>query len=118
MRLRNSLAAILIALPFVVACGTDCYDICDDAQDEGCTDFDHDDCVHGCVAQEDFSEVSDECDSEFEKYVDCVADLDNICKAVPDPDEPDEEECNDERLDYIECVVDYCADHSNRDWCN
>ena len=37
MRLRNSFAAVLLALPLTLACGTDCYDLCDDAQDEGCS---------------------------------------------------------------------------------
>ena len=117
MRLRNSFAAVLAALPLILACGTDCYDLCDDALDEGCKHFDHDDCVHGCVSQEDMSETSDECDSEHEKLVDCVTELDDICDAVPDPDEPGEEKCNDQRSEYMDCMADYCVDHDSRDWC-
>jgi len=117
MRLRNSFAAVLLALPLTLACGTDCYDLCDDAQDEGCSDFDHGECVKGCVDQEDFSDTAEDCDDDFEKFVDCAADQDSVCDSIPDPDEPGEEKCNDERTEYLECLIDYCTDHSAKDWC-
>jgi len=118
MRLRNSFAAVLLALPLTLACGSDCYDLCDDAYEEGCSDFDHGACVKGCVDQEDFSDETDECDDVFEKFIDCVSDEDNICDTLYDPDHPtDEPKCNDEAIDYAECAADYCADHASKDWC-
>lgn len=122
MRLKNSFMALLAAVPFAVACGSDCYDLCEDQQDEGCKNFDHGSCVHGCVDQEDFFEETDECENDYDKVLDCVTDLDDICDAVPEAatptnPTPDEPECADEVADYTECVLDYCADHPNKDWC-
>jgi hypothetical protein len=117
MRFKNSLMAVLVALPFAIACGSDCYDICEDMQDEGCNDFDHGECVHLCVDQEDFFDETDKCESDYDKVLDCMTDLDDICDAVPDPKHPDEEDCKDEVDEYKECVMDYCAEHMNKDWC-
>jgi hypothetical protein len=110
--------AVLVALPFAIACGSDCYDLCDDMQDEGCNDFDHGACVHGCVDYDDFVEETDKCEDKYDEVLDCVSDLDDICEALYDPDKPTEEpECNDEVTDYAECLTDYCTDHPNKDWC-
>lgn len=118
MRFKNSLLAVLFAMPFAIACGSDCYDLCDDMQDEGCNDFDHGSCVHLCTDEEDFVEENDKCEAKFDEWVDCVADLDDVCDSLYDPDKPDrEEECRDESDDYFDCKNDYCIDHPNKDWC-
>jgi hypothetical protein len=119
MRFRPTLASILLLLPFAIACGTDCYDICDDAQDEGCSKFDHDECVHGCVSQEDFSDTSDKCDSKFDDLISCVADLSDVCDfASFYLSDPANMECDKEYEKYTTCVIDYCSTHETKDWCN
>jgi hypothetical protein len=120
MRLKNSFMALLAAVPFAVACGSDCYDLCDDALDEGCERFDHGDCVHGCTDAEDFFEEDDKCEDKFDEIVDCVADLDDVCDYASGPDPADttpEIECEDEVKEYVECYQGYCEDHPNKDWC-
>jgi len=119
MRLRQTLAVILLALPFAVACGTDCKDICDNAQDDGCKDFDHDECVHTCVSQDDFSNSSDLCDKTFDKLISCVADLDDVCDfASYYLSDPTKLKCDDEYTDYRTCLADYCDKHTSKDWCS
>jgi hypothetical protein len=121
MRFRNSLMSLIAAIPFAVACGSDCYDLCDEALDEGCVRFDHGDCVHGCVDAEDFFEDDDKCEEKFDEIVDCVSDLDDVCDyaSAPDPDDatPEEPECSDEVEAYVKCYQNYCEDHPNKDWC-
>jgi hypothetical protein len=118
MRFRNSLMAVFFAVPFAVACGSDCHDVCEDMVSEGCNDFDNGQCEHLCVDYDDFVEEDDKCEAKMEDYVDCVMELDDICDALYDPDKPTvEEECRDEASEYAECLGDYCADHPNKDWC-
>jgi hypothetical protein len=109
--------ALLAAVPFVVACGSDCYDLCDDALDEGCERFDHGECVHGCVDAEDFFEEDDKCEEKYDELVSCIADLDDVCDFASTPESADDIECKDEVEDYSKCFVNYCEDHPKKDWC-
>jgi hypothetical protein len=118
MRFPKSLMAILLAVPFAMACSSDCHDVCEDMLDEGCENYDNGSCEHACVDYDDFVEEDDKCESKMDDYIECVYDLDDICDALWDPDKPDqEEECRDEAVEYAECLADYCADHPKRDWC-
>jgi hypothetical protein len=94
-----------------------CEAICEDAQTEGCADFDHGACVNGCVDAEDFMEETTECEGVFREYLSCVEIQNPVCLAVPDPDAPGSEACNDEAIEYYECVIDYCVDYPSKDWC-
>jgi hypothetical protein len=120
MRFRRSLMAAFFAVPFAIACGSDCYDLCDDALDEACVRFDHGDCVHNCTDAEDFFEENDKCEDKYDELIDCAADLDDICDyhSGPDPkDETPDVECEEEAEEYAECFNRYCEDNPKRDWC-
>lgn len=118
MRLKNSFMALLAAIPFAIACGSDCYDLCDDALDEGCERFDHGECIHGCVDAEDFFDEDDKCEEKYDAIVDCASDLDDICDYASGPEDAEDDiECEDEAEAYAKCFIKYCEDHPKKDWC-
>lgn len=110
MRFRNFLFASLIALaaPMMVGCGTSCEDLCDEGKDEDCDDFNFGECVDTCTNAEELNEKA-KCEDDFDDYVSCINDEDDICDAGPG--------CVDEFEDYIDCISDYCVEHPDNDNC-
>jgi len=119
MRFNQLLAVVpFLCLTALVGCKPSCESLCDKAQDEDCKDFDHDDCIHGCVTVEDMQEDTDKCDDEWDDYLSCVNDQDDICKTREiDEDTNKYKKCNSEIEDFSKCITEYCEDHSSRDYC-
>jgi len=113
MRFRNFLFASLIAFsaPMMVGCGSSCEDLCEEGKDEDCDDFEAGDCLDFCQNGEELNEKAD-CEDDFDKYVSCLSDQDDICDAFGDGDN-----CEDEVGDYGDCVADYCIEHPTNDSC-
>jgi len=95
-----------------------CEVLCEEAYARGCADFDHGQCIKGCVDAEDFIEETTECESTFQSFLSCLENQSYICDTLYDPDLPTTEPaCNDQAVGYAECLVDYCADNPSKDWC-
>ncbi len=117
MRFTKLLGLVsFVSVTALVGCGPSCEGLCDQAQDEECKNFDHDDCVHDCVTVEDFQEDTDKCDDEWDELLSCINDLSDICKYADAQDDSDK--CSSEAKDFKECAIEYCEDHSSRDYCS
>jgi hypothetical protein len=102
----------------LTGCGYSCADMCEDLAECDGSDQNPDDCDPQCEIIERIVEDMG-CDEDFDKYVDCVGELDDACDVVDDdPLDEDEPECADEAADYQECYIDFCTDHPNNDDCS
>jgi len=114
------LMLVVAALSFtsLVGCGNKCEKMCDDMQSEDCKDFDHDACMHTCIAFEDMQQDTDKCDTEYDDLMSCINDQSDIGKTDEvDTDTGKLKKCNSESEDFYKCVSDYCDDHTSRDYC-
>jgi hypothetical protein len=113
MRLHQlALTALLGASLALTGCGYSCADLCEDHAECDDDDTNPDDCDPICEIIERRNEDMG-CDEDFDKYVDCAAELDDVC----DIDDLEDPACEDEQQDYSECIVDFCTDHPNNDDC-
>ena len=111
---RGFLVALTLS-SMLVACGADCVDMCEKAQEDGdcfrTLDGDDRNCEDYC---EDIEELSSEdngdCEEELDELISCMDDEENACDAL-------EDSCADELNDMSECLGDYCAENPNNGRC-
>jgi len=113
MRFRNFLLASLIAFsaPMMVGCGASCEDLCDKVDEEDCDSISSGECSDICDAAEELNEKEEDCEEDFDKFLECADDAGDICDVFA------LEDCDDEFEDYADCLVDYCQDHTTNDSC-
>ena len=98
---------LLAAIPAVTGCGTDCKDICEDANDcPGVTE--KADCDKQCDAAEKLADDAG-CKDQYDDLVDCAGGED-VCKE-------DNTACAKEGTAYGSCIGKYCADTAHEAEC-
>ena len=112
---------LLVVLPFLcfavlTGCKGKCESNCDNAKDQDCSHFDHDECLHGCISYEDMQKDTTKCDDEWDALQSCISDLSDICKV--EDSESDSTKCKSEIEDFNTCYMDYCTEHPTRDYCS
>jgi hypothetical protein len=116
LRKKLTLLALLGACSLLVACGADCVDMCEQAQEDGdCyqeIDGGDQDCEELCEDVEEIAaEDNGDCEEELDTLLDCMSSEDNACDAVQ------EGSCVDENNDFQDCIGDYCIDNPTHDSC-
>ena len=101
----------------LVACGADCVDMCEQAQEDGDCYRELDGGDRDCEALcEDVEEIAAEdngdCEEELDELLDCMSDEDNVCDAI------ESGSCTDENNDLVGCLTDYCIDNPSHSSCD
>jgi len=122
MRFKSLLLVVsVLSFGALVGCKSKCESNCADMQDKDCDDFDHDDCLHGCIQEQDMEEDTDKCTDDFDAFMSCISDQSDICKVLETETDDNGnvklKKCNSEYEDYSKCYADYCDDHDKRDYC-
>jgi len=96
MNLKKITIVPMLAMAlFAVGCGADCESLCEDAKE--CDGADKDvDCGKQCDEAE---KAAEGCEDEYDDYVSCVGDLDDICKFDPT------EDCKSETEAFGKCLA-------------
>src|SRR5262245_22382679 len=98
MNLKKLTFGMMLALGlFAVGCGPDCESLCEDGKD--CEGADKDtDCGKTCDdAKKDAEDAG--CEDQYDDYISCLGDLDDICKYDPTKD------CKSEAEAMAKCVA-------------
>jgi hypothetical protein len=107
MTWKNLILVPFLALaPVLVGCGADCEDVCEKSNDE--CDGEDADCSKTCSKAEDLAEKAG-CEDEFDDFVSCADDSDDICD--------EDSGCDSESEAYVKCVVSYCTSHQTESAC-
>jgi hypothetical protein len=112
---KLELAAVLALFPLLVACGADCVDMCEQAQEDGdcfrTVSGDDRNCEDFCEDVEELSsEDNGDCEEELDELVSCMNDAEDACDSL-------EDSCADELNDLGECINDYCTENPNNSRC-
>jgi hypothetical protein len=96
---RALLLALSAVLPLTTACGSECVSLCEEAQEDG-------DCWEGVDCEgycDDVEKIAEDgkCDDELERYLSCIGEEENVCKAWT-------EGCFDSGYAFNNCARDYC----------
>ncbi len=117
-----SIFALASTVLYVSGCGVpDCRLLCEEQEDADCYGAnDAVDCEYYCKHTEDLVTNAD-CQGDWEQYILCLDDIDNICDANPEPCKPDEDcrdpKCDNEYDDLVDCIIDYCTENPRNNEC-
>jgi hypothetical protein len=119
-RALASLFAAVAALS-LVACGTDCQLTCEKTEEADCfgDPVDVHDCERECKHTADLV-LNAECDAEYDAYLVCIDDLDDVCEQFQNCDSSgdcSDPKCDNEIEDLVDCFTDYCTDHPRNNEC-
>ena len=118
--------ALLSTLLCVPGCDPqdECRSMCEKQEEADCDTGlpDAIDCERYCKHQLDLVTNAD-CQSDWDAYMLCIDELENVCDAYPDPCKPDDDDCDDPKCDnefeeLEECIVDYCCDNPRNNECS
>lgn len=121
VKLASSLLVVVSALA-LFGCGPDCRLLCEEVERADC-DFNADDtadCERQCKHEQDWVTNAD-CQAEYDTYLLCIDDLDNVCDAFTEECLPgedcDDPKCDNELEELGECIAEYCAEHPRNNEC-
>jgi hypothetical protein len=121
-KLASTLGVVLSVLA-LYGCGPDCRLLCEEiekADCEGNAASDAIDCEYRCKHEQDLV-TNAECQAEYDTYLLCIDDLDNICDAFPEycveGEDCDDPKCDNELEELFECYTDYCTEHPRNNEC-
>jgi hypothetical protein len=116
-----ALTLLLLSVVFVAGCGPDCRLMCEERENADCEgDNDVPDCESECKHYQDLV-TNAECQDEWDLYLICLDDLEEICDVVPEPcvsgERCKDPKCDNELDDLGDCFSDYCAKHPKNNEC-
>jgi hypothetical protein len=121
VKLTSTLSVILAVLA-LFGCGPDCRLMCEEVEKADCYANANDapDCERECKHIQDWV-TNAECQPEYDTYLLCLDDLDNICdayaEACVDGEDCDDPKCDNELEALQECLAEYCAEHPRNNEC-
>jgi hypothetical protein len=113
-------ALLMLAALYASGCQPDCRLVCERIEEADCEGYaDVLDCEKSCKHDEDLV-TNAECQEEYDEYLLCIDDLEDICDFVPDCDVGEtcsDPKCDNEIENLAECVQDYCIEHPRNNEC-
>jgi hypothetical protein len=114
--------ALVGAVLYVSGCSPDCRLLCEEQEEADCfADPDDEvDCERYCKHTQDLVTNAD-CQVDWDVYVLCLDDIEDVCDAYPEPCLPDEDcddpKCDNEAEELGECIAEYCTEHPRNNEC-